>query len=424
MHRGRTTAQYSSKLASQSALWAAWRVVQANGLSSKSARTRDTVRAFSSIVDAQIRSIAHNLSRHKYQFAKATGVPIARPGKPSRPIVSYELRDRIVQRALLDCLLGIKSLAPLYLNTGSFGGLPNLGVRDAWKAVFDAIEGGATHFVRSDIKNFFTHIPRNSVLAKLQYALQSPDDYFCEVLDQALKLELGNLEQLGKDADLFPLHEIGVAQGCCLSPFFGNVLLSDFDRQMNSNGSVCIRYIDDFIILTNSHKRARKATALALSILGGLGLEAYDPKVSPDKAQFGLVKDGISLLGCDFYPGILGPAKKTRRRLLDSVKEALEISESYMDRPRTSAKFKKGLLDAFSQIDHILEGWGNQYAFCNNIDIMRALDADLDKLIAGYLRRYRQAIFEAGNDFISRRRLLGLHLLTDSKQEPLHVPQI
>lgn len=423
MYRGKTT-PYSSNLASQSTLWKAWRVVQANGLSSKSARTRDAVRAFSSIVDTQIRSIGHNLSRRKYEFAKATGVPIARPGKPSRPIVSYELRDRIVQRALLDCLLEIQSLAPLYLNPGSFGGLPKLGVRDAWKSVFAAIEGGATHYVRSDIKNFFTHIPRSSVLAKIQSALQTPDDYFCEVLDRALKLELSNLEQLGREAELFPLHEIGVAQGCCLSPFFGNVLLGEFDRQVNSNGIVCIRYIDDFIILTNSHKKARRATALALSILSDLGLEAYDPVVSPDKAQFGLVRDGISLLGCDFHPGILGPAKKTRRRLMDSIKEALDISETYMDRPRTSAKFKKGLLDAFSQIDHILEGWGNQYAFCNNIDIMRALDADLDKMIANYLRKYRQAIFEAGNDFTIRRRLLGLHLLTDSKHAPLQVPHI
>jgi len=415
-------APYSKELARQTNLWRAWRVVQANGLGSKSIRTRDDVRAFASIVDARIRSIASNLSHHRYSFQQATGVPIARAGKRARPIVSYDLNDRIVQRALLDRLLAINTLTPLYMNPGSFGGLPKLGVRHAWESVFRAIENGATHYVRSDIQDFFTHIPKNTVFAKIASALPIDDDYFLELLDMALKVELSNLAELGKNSELFPLHEIGVAQGCCLSPLFGNLLLSDFDREMNADNVVCVRYIDDFIVLAHGHRQVKKATDKALSILEALGLTAYSPATSPDKAQLGLVKNGITLLGCDFNPGILSPAKKTRTRLLTSIKEVLDTSESYMDRPRTSAKFRKGLLDAFSQVDHILEGWGNQYAFCNNLDIMRRLDAELDILIGNYLRKYRQAIFQAGSDYASRRRLLGMHLLVDSKHLALPVP--
>jgi|HubBroStandDraft_5_1064220.scaffolds.fasta_scaffold15747_6 RNA-directed DNA polymerase len=415
---------YSRDIARQTNLWKAWRVVQANGLSSKSARTREAIRATSIIVDGSIRSISNRLSRKKYQFHPATGVPISRPGKPARPIVSYNIDDRIVQRALLDRLLSIEALTPLYMNATSFGGLPKRGVRHAWAAVFTAIKNGATHYVRSDIHDFFTCIPKERVLAAVSDALPKQDLYLMDLLDRALQIELENMAELGQQADIFPLHEIGVAQGCCLSPLFGNLLLGDFDKEMNSNGVTCIRYIDDFIILANGNKAVRKATDRALSMLTTLGLTAYDPTASSDKAQLGLVREGINFLGCDFHPGLLGPAKKTRDRLLTSIKEVLDNSESFMDRPRTSAKFKRGLLDAFSQADNILEGWGNQYSFCNNLNIMRRLDTEIDLMIGAYLRKYRAAIFEADRDFVTRRRLLGLHLLVDSKHEPLGAPSL
>ena len=153
----------------------------------------------------------------------------------------------------------------------------------------------------------------------------SDHEFEC-LLEKATDVELENLSRLGSSASLFPSYEIGVAQGCCLSPLLGNILLEDFDRELNGRGIVCIRYIDDFVVLGSDKHNVEAAFKSGLRILARHGLTAYDPKLSTDKAGMGEVRHGFEFLGCSIRPGMISPGGKSRRRVVEVVKTALDRS--------------------------------------------------------------------------------------------------
>ena len=93
---------------------------------------------------------------------------------------------------------------------------------------------------------------------------------FLELFERATQTTLANLAHLGEDAGLFPVADKGVAQGSPLSPLIGNILLREFDANMNGRGIVCVRYVDDFVMLGPSPSILMKAFARAQAELGRL----------------------------------------------------------------------------------------------------------------------------------------------------------
>ena len=399
----------------------AWAKVREKGLSSKSYRTREETKKFDIRSEANLNNIQIQLRTQKFSFTPSEGVPQSKgSNKGKRPIVISPTRDRVVRRAILNVLQDHEPIKPFFNTETSFGGIPSRGVPDAIQVLIDAIDNGGKYFIRSDIKSFFTKIPKSAVLAKVRTVVD--DDEFFELVGEAMNTELGNLESLLADERaLFPLTDIGVAQGSSLSPLAGNILLSDFDIAMNQRDIVCLRYIDDFIILGPTQKAVNAAFKRALKLLTAHELEAYDPHTTPEKAEAGATDTKFSFLGCDIMPGMIQPGVKTRNRLIGSVDELLRESAARMNDPVDLKKRKLSVIDTLSTVNNILMGWGNQYAFCNNDELMRQLDKKIDELIAEYLVRYGLAHKMHTHYGMSdqRRRLLGVHLISDSKKHPI-----
>ena len=314
-------------------------------------------------------------------------------------------------------------MKPLYAGESSFGGIKGRGVRDALQAAYDAASNGAEHYIRSDIARFFTEIPKSDVLERIDGVVADPE--FMELLEKAVHLELSNLETLRDDGELFPLHEVGVAQGCCLSPLMGNVLLGGFDKQMNGRGIVCLRFIDDFLILGRTKSTVRRAFENAQKLLDHHGLRAYDPNETGGKAEAGMVSKGFEFLGCDVRPGMITPNQESRNRLKKSVSAALESSAADMDNPKRVAAKRRSVVETLSEVNNVVRGWGNQYAYCNNGQVLQQLDTEISAKIEKYLSKYAAARrgLNPSRMHEDRRRLLGVHLLADSKREPIVQPK-
>ena len=188
---------------------------------------------------------------------------------------------------MLDILQDQPGIKAYYENPTSFGGIKGtgLGVPGTIAYVSEIIRNGCSYYIRSDIEGFFTKIPRVVVLKKIHAVID--DDMFNELLERATATELDNLATLGEKADLFPLHEVGVAQGCCLSLLIGNILLEEFDKELNGRGIVCVRYIDDFLILGPRENKVVAAFKSAQRLLSKYGLNAYDPITNKEKAEIG-----------------------------------------------------------------------------------------------------------------------------------------
>ena len=59
------------------------------------------------------------------------------------------------------------------------------------------------------------------------------------------------------DAELQPSHE-GTMQGGPLSPLLANILLDDFDKELEARGHRFVRYAEDFLVFTKTEKSAQR----------------------------------------------------------------------------------------------------------------------------------------------------------------------
>jgi hypothetical protein len=200
----------------------------------------------------------------------------------------------------------------------------------------------------------------------------------------------------------------------------GNILLHDFDIEMNGRGITCIRYIDDVIMLSNNLSHLQQAFKSAKRLLNNLGLEMYDPDINSDKAEKGHVKDGFNFLGCKYTPGLLSPNSESRKRLLMHIDIVLRDSVTMMREPKELYFGKKSIIHTLVEVDNILRGWGNQYSFCNNKQVLQSLDSEIDKRIQNYLGHYTKIKALLKDDIEkNRKRLLGIHIVEESKSDPI-----
>ena len=231
--------------------------------------------------------------------------------------------------------------------------------------------------IRSDIKDFFTRIPRPDILNQLTPLIG--DSEFSKILDEASTVELANRSELGEKVNYFPDDILGVAQGSSLSPFLGNVFLREFDRIMNSHDVMCLRYVDDFLLLGRREKATKKAFESALQWLKTHGLEVHE--LGSEKCHFGSIDDGFDFLGCTIHPGLVQPSKAARTGVRTRVQVILETSGGQLENAAGQIQRKATVARALYDVSNVTYAWGSAYKFCNGLDTMRALEAQIDELV-------------------------------------------
>ena len=391
------------RLRARGTLRSAWlRVREAARRSSPTTRAEAT--RFELHADRHLARIAAQLREGRFVFARARGVACERPGKAPRPIVIAPIESRIVQRALLDVLRAVPGLGAADLEAPtSFGGVPERGTARAVAAAIDAVKGGHRSYLRSDIASFFRMIPRRRALDLL--LMHVPDPGFARLLDEATRTELENLAELGAAASIFPEDDSGVPQGCALSTLLGNALLRGFDAQMNARGIVCLRYVDDFLLLGRDTSHVKKAFASAQRALGEMGFEAYDPVIHPGKAASGSTERGFEFLGCEIKGGRAAPSRAKREELFGRVDALLRRSERFFERPGPQLGSRLGLAPTLHTLDRLLEGFRASYRFCQADEVFAALGRAVDGRVEKYLRLHRRA---AARDPAQRASLRGV----------------
>ena len=241
-------------------IYHAWQHVRVSARKSSNEKTQDYLAEIEENLPSEIQSICSYLSDRTYPFSAAHGIlkdkrNREREGKSPRPVVVAMLRDRIVQRTILESLQpSVKELRYAHLGRiehankpdFSIGGVKGGGVENGIKQIISAISNGYTYFYKSDIIAFFTCISHDDVCSFILQ--QTKDDEIVSIFRKAVTVEIDNKDELTKYLDLFPHDGVGFAQGSSLSAFAGNILLLDFDQQMNSGSTKMFRYIDDIIM--------------------------------------------------------------------------------------------------------------------------------------------------------------------------------
>jgi len=424
----------NSKLCKQSYslenLTLAWdHVYMASKKINSSKQTRSDAEAFKKEEFRELKKINKDLKSNSFKFSGVKGFAPKQLGKKARPITLIPIKGRVVQRAILNVLQKHKKIKKYLQIPTSFGGIQDRGVPKAVEMALKAISSGAKYYIKSDISEFFTKVPVKTVLQIISNDIG--DAEFVDLIDKAVRLEVEILSGYEDYAQYFDFEEYGTPQGCCLSPLIGNILLYDFDKEMNQGDVICLRYLDDFIIFAPSEKIANAAFKKAKKILAGHGLSAYEPglTISKSKADKGSTSSKFEYLGIEFDGDLRRPSATNRNRLLHKVKEKIYDSETLIkeshakDFKKMLQLYDKSLVATLESIHSAVKGWGNQFFYCNDNAVFGSLDSEINTLI----KAYTKTVNVETNKHVKRgkdgekiaRRIRGVHLLVDSKSKAL-----
>jgi hypothetical protein len=331
----------------------------------------------------------------------------------------------VVQRAILDVcqtkdvrLQRWLGQIPEFLSTPtSVGGIAEKGSKEAIRIIVDAIQDGANWFIRSDLKNFFTQIPKDHVEEILRNNIS--DDEFVSLFMSALQTELSNEDEVRDFLHIFPLDELGVPQGSSLSALCGNIVLAEFDRSLNGRGISTVRYLDDFLILGPTKRSVGLAWRKAIEILGELGMEAHDPQAGTGKASSGRIDEvGVDFLSFHIRGTVISPSRAARTSLIKKIRDTIRedkraIAGQGSERRRAERRFVQSL----ATLDRQIRGWGDAFQVTSDRVVFHQVDREIDKLLHEYRAWFGRQT--TGQNASAWRRLVGVAVLADT---PHHQP--
>ncbi|WP_430445330.1 reverse transcriptase domain-containing protein [Sphingorhabdus contaminans] len=408
---------YSRLVRSMKTLVGAWDAIRRNAETSRQARTRNDAREFAKDLPSNLRAIQDQL-RKGYKFKPAFGAtPSKGKGKSGkRPIVVAPLEDRIVQRAILDVLQQAEALSgvkTVLATPTSIGGIRGRGTDDAVRQFQARVDAGDKYVAGSDIAGFFQKIQRTVVVQFLR--ADCKDDAFVGLFERALTVELQNENELSEiDRRMFPTGLDGVAQGCPLSAFAGNVVLQAFDTEMNDRGITCIRYIDDFIVTGKSKASVQKAMRTAEKKLAVLGMEIYNCETHPTKAFAGPIGEPHNFLGYKLVPNSYPPSDAACERLVERIEDAIKVGKLSIRKAVEGRAMRRSDLayaQTIAQIDLIVRGWRASFRATQATKEFKALDKTIDRRVHDFTIFFKKKAVGSSDE--SYRRALGISLAID-----------
>lgn len=399
-------------LRSDQNLFAAWRHVKRSALNSKNYKIQGHASEFEHRHQTHLKTIQTQLRERRFKFDDVEGVLDKEKkrralGKDPRPIAIGTIRNRVVQRAILQILQPRKRIDPSNPNSNhsivvderignlnrvnqskyGIGGLiaPYGGVKPGIAQLMEAMELGAKYFFQTDIQAFFTKIKTAPVVEIIRQETNDPD--LVQLFDDALVVNLANRDQLGIAAGYFPSDGIGVAQGSSLSAFAGNLLLFDLDHALNDMDVTAIRYIDDLFIISSSKDKLSGAVDHARQSLRALGFSIYEPSPDSSKAATGECKDGFTFLGCTIQPGRCVPSSGSKDRILAEVRDEFSKSRKAIERfVKTEGSFnsRHSRSATIERVGKKLYGWQKSFSFCTDGQVFRTIDGKVSRYLNDY----------------------------------------
>jgi RNA-directed DNA polymerase len=225
---------------------------------------------FAARLDTNLQTLTETLRNGTYGPSRLRAVLIPKPNSEKfRLICIPTIRDRIVQRTIVDYLVENKKF-PIY-NSSSYGFIKGRGTQSAIARAV-VLRSKYDWCLKTDIEAFFDRIPRAYLKDRVNASLRANSlapliekIIDCEIKeDRLLKPRL--LKQGIKPG-------VGVRQGMPLSPILANLVLAEFDREVERADIEMVRYADDILIFFASKAAANEGHDLIKTKLKHLNLE-------------------------------------------------------------------------------------------------------------------------------------------------------
>lgn len=193
---------------------------------------------------------------HTLRISKANG--------EQRELKVFCMRDRIVQRALLQVLQARTDAA---MSPFSFGYRPGRGVQQALQSLRRIMGSGLSWVLDADIEHCFDSIPRAPLLEQVTRRTGDP------AAARWVSRCMGWTDDTVREG-------AGIAQGAVLSPWLCNIYLWQLDDCMRAAAVAMVRFADDFVLLAGTRRVAEQAWQRCAEAVQAMRLRLHPAKTA------------------------------------------------------------------------------------------------------------------------------------------------
>lgn len=276
-------------------------------------------------------------------------VEIPKPDGGVRKLGIPTVLDRFIQQAVMQVL---QRRWDRTFSEHSYGFRPGRSAHQAVEAAQEYIAAGYRWVVDLDLEKFFDRVNHDKLMAKIAERVSDK---------RLLKLIRAFLRAGVMEGGLVSPVDEGTPQGGPLSPLLSNIVLNEFDRELERRGLRFARYADD----SNIYVRSRRAGQRVMESITRFITTKLELKVNQQKSAVARPWER-KFLGFSFTAG-----REPRRRI--APKAVLRFKE----RVRELTKRNKGVsVERMAEpLARYLRGWIGYFGKCETPSVLETLEA-------------------------------------------------
>ena len=390
-------------------LRAAWAQVRANGgAAGVDGQTIEQIEKEGE--DSFIEKLACELQEKTYRTGAVRRVYIEKANGKLRPLGIPNIRDRVVQTAVV---LILEPIFEADFLDCSHGFRPGRKAHDALGQIREQLRVGRTTVYDADMEGFFDSIPHDKLMACVR--MRVVDGSVLRLIEQWLKAAVEERDENGKPRR--KRNDKGTPQGGVVSPILANIYLHWFDHVFHAKTgpahwakAVLVRYADDFVILSREASE-QLVTFIETKLESWLGL-----KLNREKTRIkDLRKSGESLdfLGYNFRLSRdqygrklkywnMSPSGKTVIKEREKIRRIINKSKSHQPLP-----------ELIGELNAHLRGWANYFRPGHSRKAFRQINSYVREKLERHLQRRSQRAWkpkgaESAYEYFARMNLIYL----------------
>jgi RNA-directed DNA polymerase len=335
----------------------AWKRVKSNrGSPGVDGKTVDELKEY---LDENWLEIREQLLEGTYKPQPVKRVEIPKPGGGKRKLGIPTVLDRFIQQAVMQVLQ--KEWDPTF-SEHSYGFRPGRSAHQAVARAQAIIAEGYRWVVDIDLEKFFDQVNHDKLMGQIAERVRDK---------RVLKLIRRYLKAGVMENGLVSPMEKGTPQGGPLSPLLSNLVLDEWDQELERRGHRFVRYADDCNIYVRSERAGRRVMiSLTRFITRQLRLKVN------------AAKSGVAQPWQRKFLGFSFTAKREpKRRIAPEAKKRFKIRVRELTRRTRGVSVEQMV----GELSRYLTGWLGYFGFCQTPSVLRDLESWIRRRLRSFI---------------------------------------